>query len=126
MFAFTASAHFAPIGRDLVAMVPDVFPYPSLIVYATGVLEILGAVGLLIPRTRGLAGLCLLVLLVAMFPAKVNAAVQEVGIGGRPPTPLALRLAIQLFFIGILWWATRPASLLPQAGNARVRHGSRT
>ena len=49
MFLLTASAHWGKRRADLVAMVPGVFPRPDLMVSATGVLEILGAMGLLIP-----------------------------------------------------------------------------
>jgi hypothetical protein len=51
MFLFTASAHWGKRRRDLIAMVPRVFRRPDLMVSFTGVLEILGAAGLLIPKT---------------------------------------------------------------------------
>lgn len=107
MFAFTASAHFTRTREDLVATVPKVFPSPGLLVSLTGVLEGLGAVGLLIPATRGLAGLCLVLLLVAMLPANVSAARRGVPIRGRAPTPLRLRIPMQLLYLGLTWWATR-------------------
>ncbi len=107
MFLFTASAHFTSTKRDLVAMIPSVFPRPGLLVSVTGVLEVLGAVGLLVPATRGPAGTGLILLLVAMFPANVAAARKGVPLRGRPPTPLPLRLFLQLVFIGMTWWATQ-------------------
>ena len=107
MFLFTASAHFMSTRRDLVAMVPAAFPRPDLLVSVTGVLEILGVIGLLIPATRGLAGIGLVLLLVAMFPANVAAARKGGPLRGKPPTPLPLRLSLQLVFIGVTWWATQ-------------------
>ena len=107
MFLFTASAHFTGTRRDLISMVPSVFPRPELLVSVTGVLEVLGAVGLLVPATRGLAGIGLIFLLVAMFPANVAAARRGVPLRGKPPTPLPLRLSLQLVFIGMTWWATQ-------------------
>ena len=107
MFLFTASAHFTRTKKDLIAMVPSVFPRPELLVSATGVLEVLGAVGLLIPATRSLAGTGLILLLVAMFPANVAAARKRIPLRGKPPTPLPLRLFLQLVFIGTTWWATQ-------------------
>ncbi|CAA9520659.1 MAG: hypothetical protein AVDCRST_MAG05-3586 [uncultured Rubrobacteraceae bacterium] len=107
MFLFTASAHFTGTRRDLISMVPSVFPRPELLVSVTGVLEVLGAVGLLVPATRGLAGIGLILLLVAMFPANVAAARRGVPLRGKPPTPLPLRLSLQLVFIGMTWWATQ-------------------
>ncbi len=108
MFLFTASAHFfAKTKEDFVAMVPKALPHPRLLVHLTGALEVLGAIGLLVPAARSLAGLCLVLLLVAMFPANVNAAIKEVPMRGRPPTPLWLRLPMQLIFVGLTWWATQ-------------------
>lgn len=105
MFIFTAASHFAPRTRpDLVRMVPPVFPRPALLVTMTGILEFLGAVGLLLPMFVPLAALALSVLLIAMFPANIYAAQQALTIAGRPATPLALRFPLQLFWIGALWW----------------------
>jgi uncharacterized membrane protein len=100
MFLLTASAHFfGGLRADMVRMVPPAFPHPDLIVTLTGVAEILGAIGLLIPRTAPWAAGCLSVLLVAMFPANVHAALQGVTLGGDPPTPLLLRTVLQLVFL---------------------------
>ena len=107
MFLFTASAHFTRTKKDLISMVPSVFPRPGLLVSATGVLEVLGAVGLLVPATRSLACIGLILLLVAMFPANVAAARKGIPLPGKPPTPLSLRLFLQLVFIGTTWWATQ-------------------
>jgi uncharacterized membrane protein len=108
MFLFTASSHFVARTReDLIAMVPGVFPKPALLVSLTGVLEGLGAVGLLIPATRGLAGLCLVLLLVALLPANVSAARRGVSMRGRAPTPLLVRIPMQILFVGLMLWATQ-------------------
>ena len=108
MFLFTASSHFVARTRgDIVAMVPRVFPKPGLLVSVTGILEGLGAVGLLIPATRGLAGICLVLLLVALLPANVSAARRGVPMRGRAPTPLWFRIPMQILFIGLTWWATQ-------------------
>lgn len=105
MFIFTAGSHFAARTRqDLVRMVPPVFPRPELLVSITGVLELLGGIGLLLPPFVRLAALTLSVLLMAMFPANVYAAQHGLTIGGRPAAPLAIRFPMQLFWIGALWW----------------------
>ncbi len=75
-------------------------------VYFTGVCEIAGAIGILVPQTRMLAGIGLILLLVAMFPANVKAAREKLNVAGRPATPLAPRTVIQIVFIGLIWWAT--------------------
>ena len=74
MFLFTGTSHFTSMKYDLAAMIPDPLPDGLWIIYLTGVFEIAGAIGLLLPQTRGLAGICLVLLLVAMFSANVNAA----------------------------------------------------
>ena len=99
MFVLTGIAHFArPMRADLVAIVPPRLPAPGLLVTITGVLELLGAVGLLIPVTRVAAALCLLVLMLAMFPANIYASRMP-----NPPksmtTQLPLRTAIEVVFL---------------------------
>ena len=105
MFAFTALAHFNKMKHELAGMVPRVFPRPLLIIYITGVLEFFGAVGLLILRIRVAAAICLIVLLIAMFPANVKAARERLTLRGRPATGLWLRLPMQILFLGLLWWS---------------------
>ena len=107
MFVFTATAHFNKMKHDLARMIPPYFPRALLIVYITGVLEILGAAGLVLPQVRKLAGICLIALLVGMFIANVNAARKGVTLRGKPPTPLWLRAPMQGLFIALLWWSTR-------------------
>jgi uncharacterized membrane protein len=104
MFLFTAASHFTPMKEDLIKMVPRGWPYPRQIVFVTGVLEILGAIGLLLPATRIAAALCLAALLIAMFPANVNAALKHIPLRGKNPTPLWLRLPMQLIWIALLLW----------------------
>jgi uncharacterized membrane protein len=68
-------------------------------VSATGVLEIFGAVGLLIPAIAQVAAACLAMLLIALFPANIRAARQGLAFGGRPATALPLRTLLQLVFL---------------------------
>ena len=104
MLLFTASAHFTSMKEDLINMVPQWFPYPRQIVLITGILEILGAIGMLIPFTRTAAGICLALLFVAMLPANINAALKAVPLRGRPATPLWLRVPMQVLFIALALW----------------------
>jgi uncharacterized membrane protein len=106
MLFFSGSAHFNKMKHDLARMVPPALPNPMLIIYVTGVLEFLGALGLLLPRFRGVAGICLIALLIAMFPANMKAAREKLLLRGKPATQLWLRLPMQLFFIGLLWWSS--------------------
>ena len=99
MFLLTASAHWGKRRADLVRMVPAWIPRPELAVTLTGVLELAGAAGMLIPSTAPYAAVGLALLLVAMFPANVHAARAKLSIAGRPVTPLPERSAMQLVFL---------------------------
>jgi uncharacterized membrane protein len=105
MFLFTSLAHFGSTRHDLARMVPPQLPRPLLLVYLTGIFELLGAAGLIIPQTRVAASAALMILLVALFPANLRAARQGLTIAGRPATPLGLRAPMQALFLGLLWWA---------------------
>lgn len=105
MFLFTAAAHFNSMRADLVRMVPPSVPNPELMVTFTGVCEVLGAIGLLIPRTRRIAAVALVLFLIAVLPANVHAARSAMTLNGAPVTPLWPRVAIQIVFIGLVWWS---------------------
>jgi uncharacterized membrane protein len=110
MFAFTAVSHFHPRSRpDLIRMVPAGLPAPGVLVTATGILELIGAIGLLVPQVAAVAAYALSALLVALFPANVRAARDGLVIAGRRATPLVWRLPLQLFWIAALWWVARAA-----------------
>jgi uncharacterized membrane protein len=99
MFLITASAHWGKRREDLIEMVPTSFSIPSLLVTLTGVLEIIGAIGLLIPLTSNAAAICLALLLVALFPANIKASKNRHSIGGIQTTTLLPRTLLQLVFI---------------------------
>jgi len=101
MFVVTGVPHFLPAWRrDMAAMIPAALPRPELLVVATGVLELAGAAGLLIAPLAPFAAIGLALLMVAMFPANVSAARRGLTLGGKPATPLPLRTALQVIFIG--------------------------
>ncbi|MEU6561670.1 DoxX family protein [Nocardia nova] len=97
MFLLTASAHFLQPRRDgLIAMVPSRLPSAPALVTLTGILEVAGAVGLLIPPVAPIAASALVVLMVVMFPANVRAARADLGI---KTMPLPVRTVVQVVFI---------------------------
>lgn len=102
MFLLTASAHWGKRRPDLIRMVPPAFPRPDRLVTITGVLELLGAIGLFIPRTAPAAAICLAALLIAMFPANVYAARHNLTIAGHRMPPLPVRAAIQVVLVAAL------------------------
>ena len=106
MILFTGVSHFTSLGRDMANMIPPPLTGAMWVIYVTGVLELAGAIGLLVPATRRAAGLCLIVLIAAMFPANIYAAVEGVTLGGQPATALWLRAPMQLFWLWALWWSS--------------------
>jgi uncharacterized membrane protein len=102
MFFLTASAHWGKRRCDLIRMVPPIFPRPDLLVTITGVLEILGALGLFIPGTARGAGICLALLLIALFLANIHAAHEKLTIAGQPVPGLPVRTGIQIVFVASL------------------------
>ncbi|MGW0671840.1 DoxX family protein [Streptomyces sp. NPDC002746] len=99
MFLLTGTVHFVGMRAELVDMVPGGLPLPSpeLLVTVSGVLELAGALGMLVPPLVPWAGLGLSGLLVAMFPANLAWALSE------PDLPwwdqLLPRTATQLLFL---------------------------
>ena len=106
LFLFTATSHFSSLKHDLAAMIPPPLTGALWMIYLTGVLEALGAIGLLLPRFRRIAAWGLLALLIALFPANVYAAWRGLTLGGVAATPLWLRAPLQLFWIAVLWQTT--------------------
>jgi uncharacterized membrane protein len=91
MFTMTGVAHFVPaMRRDMIAIVPPRLPRPAPLVTITGVLELLGAIGLLYPPTRVAAAVCLFTLMVIMFPANVYASRMP-----NPPKSMTSRLDVR-------------------------------
>jgi uncharacterized membrane protein len=110
MFIFTGVAHFTATRADLVRMVPPWLPNPALLVTLTGIAELAGAIGLLMPAAAPWAAYALIVLLIAMFPANLYAARIGHRIAGRPHTRLALRLPLQLLWMALLGWSVSSSS----------------
>lgn len=107
LFVFTGTAHFYRTP-EMMNMLPDFVRYKEEIIYITGVFEILGAIGLLIPRLKRIAGICLILMFILFLPANIYAAINHVDFGGHKygPIYLLIRVPLQLFFI---WWTFRYA-----------------
>lgn len=103
-FIVAGANHFrAP--ETYLGMMPTWLPWPETMNAIAGAAEILGGIGVMIPRTRRLAGWGLIALLVAVFPANVHAA----RLGHMPgfdfsPLTLWLRLPFQGVFMAWVWW----------------------
>lgn len=104
--------HFArPEG--FVKIVPAFLPAPLVLVYISGFFEIAGGLGLLVSRVHRAAAWGLVALYVAVFPANINMAVNDIqpgdgGWAGHIPSALMwLRLPFQAVFIGVVVWLSR-------------------
>ncbi|MGO9828717.1 MAG: DoxX family protein [Myxococcaceae bacterium] len=84
-------------------IVPRWLPVPRTLVLVSGVFEILGGLGLLVPQTRALAAWGLIALFIAVFPANVNMAVNRIGFGRRPPPAWLLWGRLPLQAVLIVW-----------------------
>jgi uncharacterized membrane protein len=109
-FLFVAAGilHFTQTGF-FVSIVPSFLPFPAALVYISGVCEILGGIGVLIPQSRRQAGYGLIALLLAVFPANINMLVQSIHDHGWSSTTvlLILRLPLQLALIALVNWLTK-------------------
>ena len=74
-------AHLQSPGGFL-QITPTWVPFPDEIIALTGIAEIVGAVGLMIPRLRYAAGIGLALYALCVFPANINHAVNDIAIGG--------------------------------------------
>ena len=93
-----------------VAIVPSALPAHLALVYLSGVAEILGGLGLILPATRRLAAWGLIALFLAIVPANINMALHHLPMGGNdlPTWALWLRLPLQVVLIAWAWLYTRP------------------
>lgn len=85
------------------SMIPAAFPMPHLLVLVTGVLEIVGAIGLFIPAFRRRAARWIAILMTAVFPANVYVAGQT--IGGLQMPSIPVRLVMQLIYMLMVLFA---------------------
>jgi uncharacterized membrane protein len=89
------------------------------LVYISGVFEILGGIGLLIPLVSVAAAWGLIALFIAVFPANINQAVNSIAIAGIPHHPALywVRLPFQAILIAWAWWYTQKPEQQPGAAD---------
>lgn len=114
-FAMTAVGvqHFTD-PEPFMAIVPEMLGDARTLVYVSGVFEILGGLGLLLPATRRFAAWGLIALYLAVFPANINMAINNIQMmpGTTIPAWAAwLRLPFQFLFIAWAYWYTKPDAL---------------
>jgi uncharacterized membrane protein len=84
----------------MASIIPPFFSDRPQLVVLTGVFELAGAAGLLLPLFTRVTSVCLAVFMIAIFPANVYAAGQTVGGLHMPSVPV--RLAMQVVYILLL------------------------
>ena len=112
---FGISVFFIYFGIDhfinpefYLSIMPPIFPLHLEAVYLSGLFEILGGVGVLIARTRSIAGWGLLALLIAVYPANIYMALTPEAFPDISLFALYFRLALQFLFFYWAYSITRP------------------
>ena len=108
LFVGAGVLHFVR-PEPFVRIVPDWLPAARALVFWSGVFEVLGGLGLLLPATRVWAGWGLIALLVAVFPANVHMALHPDLFPGIPVWALWARLPLQAVLLAWVWWAAQAA-----------------
>jgi uncharacterized membrane protein len=100
-------AHFV-VTDSYIAAMPDYLGYHKELIIISGVFEILGAIGILVPQTRLLAGYGLVALIIAVYPANINMALHPEKYTDISELFLYIRLPFQFLFMWFVWWAIAP------------------
>jgi uncharacterized membrane protein len=112
-FAVGGYFHFAATDTEM-RIVPPYLPWPRAIVLASGVFEVLGAAGMLIPVVRRAAGVGLLLLTIAVTPANVY-MLQHAERFQIATWVLEARLVLQVLMLALILWSTWSAERLWRA-----------
>lgn len=114
LFCGMGVLHFVVPGPFLKVM-PPFLPSPYALVLISGFFEILGGVGVLLPPVRRAAGIGLIALLIAVFPANIYMFQQHVQAHAWDLGAIVLLLRLPLQFVLIRWvyLSTRPAHKNP-------------
>lgn len=105
MLIFTAIGHFV-FTNGMSKMVPNFIPNKTFFVYITGILEILFAIGLLVPKFQKNTTIAIVIFLILMLPANIKATLTNLNyqtgeFNGSGTNYLWFRIPLQIFFI--LW-----------------------
>ena len=106
LFYFAAGVAHLRSPTGFLAITPAWVPFPAMVVFLTGVAEIAGALGLLIPRFSKAAGIGLALYALCVWPANFQHAIQDLSHGtGLPIYYHIPRLAAQPLIIWLALWA---------------------
>jgi uncharacterized membrane protein len=108
LFVAAGTLHFH-FPNPFERIMPPYLPLHRELVYVSGALEIAGGLGLLARRTRRSAGIGLILLLIAVWPANAQMLL-DARAARRPAWWVALlwaRLPVQLVLLAWVWRASR-------------------
>ena len=102
-------SHFVD-PAPFVMIVPPHLPWAYALVLVSGAFEVLGGLGLLVEKTRRFAGWGLIALYLAVFPANIQMALNEIQMFESPLPTWAFwaRLPFQFGFIALAYWVSSP------------------
>jgi uncharacterized membrane protein len=111
-FVVAGVMHFVKVG-SFAAIVPPLLPFPKLIVWVTGLLEIGMGVMLLCPHFRANVGVMLCLFLLAVLPANIYMAMAGIGFDDSVASSGVLwaRVGLQFPLIAVVYWCTRDEAL---------------
>lgn len=108
-FLVSAGLHFTATDTEA-RLIPEFLPWRRELVLISGAAEVRGAIGLLYSPTRKASAYGLVALLIAVFPANINHAVQNIQLGGFMDSRVYQwgRLPFQALFIWAALWSAKP------------------
>ena len=123
MLAFTAIGHFA-FTKGMTMMVPDFIPFKTEVIYLTGIIEIIAAVGLLIPGVRLWTGWALILFFILLLPGNIKAAFYHINYqsettDGNGLEYLWFRIPLQILFIA--WTYVSAIRFSRQSATSMIR-----
>ncbi|EPR69936.1 hypothetical protein ADICYQ_1132 [Cyclobacterium qasimii M12-11B] len=110
MLLFTALGHFM-FTDGMAMMVPDFIPFKKELVYFTGVIEILGAIGLHYPQFQLVTAWLLILFFISIIPANIKASMEQIDyqnatFKGNGLGYLWFRIPLQFLFIGWVYFSS--------------------
>lgn len=107
LFVLAGLLHF--LKTDMyVKIMPDYIPWHKTMVYLSGVAEIAGGIGIILPSLRYAAAIGLILLLLAVFPANIDMAVKAIkkrGWNSLYSILMISRLPLQFVLMYWIYWA---------------------
>jgi uncharacterized membrane protein len=118
LFIVAGANHFVSPGFYETIM-PPFLPWPMALIYTSGVAEILGGLGILIPWSRRFSGWGLIALLIAVFPANIYATQRGIHGNALILALLILRLPFQAVLIAWVYKSCIAIAQVPSVSNSQ-------